>query len=444
MEPETTSQNPTQNAVNGGGSASDEQQRRHQIDPGYEAAPYTPYPAPANPYATPAATPAPPFYGAPGPWSTPSTPMPGTEPPRKKRRKGLVIALVILVVLLALGGGTGAFAYVRYHAPQNAALQFCSLLEHQDYASAYADFSISMKSRFTQQVFTDEANTLDQVEGSVNSCEQTASSAGYSYRLFGDTATFAATVSRTEQGTLQGVIHLSNENGSWMIDGLDSSLLGVNLYALKTAQDFCAALNSGDANAVYGLLGSNIQNTVTQRAFADDMAVHRELDGAVTSCKVVNISHESNDQSATVTVAMTHTIHGPSQEILHLGSDSGSWKITTLDARLGGTDLGPYHTVLAFCSNLINGDLTSAYQQFSTAFQADNSPQDFTSYFTLNRGDKFTNCTLTFKSYQVSEITASFTIDLFLEIRGTPKYVKLALTFVLEGQEWKIDDYTLS
>jgi len=51
---------------------------------------------------------------------------------------------------------------------------------------------------------------------------------------------------------------------------------------------------------------------------------------------------------------------------------------------------------------------------------------------------------MTFKSYQVSDSTASFTIDLFLEIRGAPKYVNLALTFVLEGQEWKIADYTVS
>ena len=86
----------------------------------------------------------------------------------------------------------------------------------------------------------------------------------------------------------------------------------------------------------------------------------------------------------------------------------------------------------------------SAYQHFSTAFQADNSPRDFTSYFSLNRGDSFTNCVMTFKSYQVSDSTASFTIDLFLEIRGAPKYVNLALTFVLEGQEWKIADYTVS
>jgi hypothetical protein len=358
---------------------------------------------------------------------------------------GLWITLAVLVVLLALGGAGGVFAYAQYRAPQDAALQFCNVLQRQDYVAAYDQLSTGLRSQYSEQDFTDGAAALDQAEGKVTSCGQSTTGGGYSYTLFGKTATVAIVVSRATQGTLRGALHLASEGGSWKVDALDTSLLGVPLGALKAASAFCAALRAGDASGAYALLGSALQAGETEVGFANKLQLHQKIDGAVTACALEAVAQGNSDTSAALKLSITHATLGARQGAMSLDVEGGSWKISALDAALSGSDLRPFGVANSYCTDLEEGNIQAVYGLFSTAFQARYSFTQVKGFFTLTAGDKFAGCKPHFDTYKVSNTTGTFQIDVLIENAAGEQFIApTTLYFVLEGQDWKIDDFQLS
>ncbi len=231
-------------------------------DPTAQASsPYGPPAAPSQPmYAAPSQ----PMYAAPSQpmYAAPSQPMDGAPgqfgqiaQPRKRSLKGLWIALAIVVVLLALAGGGVVYALTQLAAPAAAAISFCNDLKTQSYTPAYQLLSTKLQGQFTQVQFTQGSQALDGVEGTVTSCKQGTGNA-YAYSFGGTTATLLAVITRSKQGDLSGTIHLKSENGTWKVDGLDTSLLGANLASLQQTLTFCTALAAKDYSSAYSQLGS--------------------------------------------------------------------------------------------------------------------------------------------------------------------------------------------
>jgi NTF2-like N-terminal transpeptidase domain len=442
---------PTQETTSGVGAESGPAQAEpmgpYQFNPYYGMPPVQLYTATATPPPSPFAAPMTTPLGQPAPWSMPLAgypPVAMTPPPQKKRRKGLWITLIILLVVLALGGGAGAFTFIQYRAPQDAALQFCSALQHQDYQSAYDLFSTSLKGQYTQQVFTDAANTLDQIEGKVTGCAQSTAGDSYAHTPFGDTATFQAKVTRATEGNLEGTIHLTNENGSWKVARWDAALMGVNLNALTAATNFCSSLFKGDAQGVYGYFGSAISSSLTQADFITMSDGGAQIDGPVTSCTVISISRENTDSKASVILSVKRDKLGELTGPLQLEVEDGSWKITDAGNEISGTNRRPYLLATQYCSVLQKGDLNALYDLFGTEFRAAYSFADVKHWFTLSGGGKFTGCKYYFDQYKVNGDTATFEIDVYLTYADGTKYrAPTTLQFVLEGQGWKIFDFRI-
>ncbi len=410
-------------------------------------------PVPSIPAAFPgeATTPTPyPYgygYGQPATWSMPlpGYPVPSNMPPiAKKRRRGLWITLIILLLVLSLSGGAGTFTFIQYRAPQDAALRFCSALQHQEYLSAYDLLSTSLKRQYAQQVFTDAANTLDAVEGKVSSCAQSASDNGYSHALFGDSATFRATILRATQGTHEGTIQLTSENGVWKVARWDAALMGINLGALNAVTQFCSALASGDVQGVYSYFGLGISASLTQSQWASISQAREYIDGAVTSCKVVSISQQNTDTMASVNLSVKRAKVGELTGQMQLGIDDGSWKITDPGDALVGTSLGPYFLATDYCSILTRGDLKALYDLFSTSFRDTYSFATVSQWFTLNKGNRFAGCKYYYDLYEVDSDTATFEIDVYIATASGGKLTApTTLYFVWDGEDWKIDDFHL-
>lgn len=423
-------------------------------------------PMPANPYAGPYAgdTPQPgiagaPIYGQPGygqigygqpsPVSMPFAGYPPaampetmtTPPPQtKKRRRGLWIALTIVLVLLLLTGGAGAFAYMQYRAPQDAAAQVCTLVQQQKYADLYANFSSGMQGHITESAFTDAASQLDQLEGSVTQCRPATSASAFSYTLFGSTATMLTTLTRANSGDLQGTIHLANENGSWKVDSLDTTLLGVNLDALQAANNFCDALAKADANTAYGALGSSFHTQVSQVQFSDRLSVHDKIDGPITFCKLASVSRGNSDEATAITLNITRKILPTANGQITLGVEGGTWKVVTVDEGLLGTDLASFYLAKTFCEALTQTDFKAAYSLLASETQNGWQYANFVRFFTLNPGDRYTGCDFILKSYKVTDPSA--TLDGYIDFiqQGRPVFVKTTFSFFREGETWKVAD----
>ncbi|HET8905989.1 MAG TPA: hypothetical protein VFN11_03390 [Ktedonobacterales bacterium] len=364
-----------------------------------------------------------------------------TPPPKaKKRRRGLWIALTIVLVLLLLGGGAGAFAYTQYHAPQDAAAQVCTLVQHQKYADLYANFSSGMQSHITESNFTDAASQLDQLEGSVTQCRPATSASAFSYTLLGSTATMLTTLTRANAGDLQGTIHLVNENGSWKVDSLDTALLGVNLDALQAANNFCDALAKADANTAYGALGSSFHTQVSQAQFSDRLSVHDKIDGPITSCKLASLSRGNSDEAAAITLNVTRKGLPTADGQITLDVEGGTWKVVTVDERLLGTDLAPFYLAKTFCSLLTQTDFKAAYSLLASEAQNGWQYANFARFFTLNPGDRYAGCDFILKSYKVTDPSA--TLDGYIDIlhQGQTFSVKTTFSFFREGDTWKVSD----
>ena len=350
----------------------------------------------------------------------PTEPNAAVAAPMKSRR-GLWITLSVIVALLIILGGAGVYAFAQYTAPGVAAAQFCNDLKAQNYSAAYGLLASDLKTQFSQDAFTLGSQDLDADEGKVAACTST----GYSYTLFGSTATVAAKLSRNQ--SYQGNVHLKSESGTWKVSGLDTSLLGANLGALKVAAAFCAALQAKSYTTAFGLFDPASQQGVTQDLFAAALQAHDAIDGPVTGCKLVSVGSGNTDDTTTLTVSITRATLGAKQGPMTLKASGGMWKITTISANLQGSDIGP----------LVTGNLTGAYQTLTSSdFRANVSQADFDAFFGLNPGQTYVGCTPDLTTYKVSGTSASYDAKLTVSISGNTVGVPVTLTFIQENGNW--------
>jgi hypothetical protein len=252
-------------------------------------------------------------------------------------------------------------------------------------------------------------------------------------------------VTRAKQGTLQGGVHLVNENGAWKVDALDTSLMGVSLTALGTLDAFCTALKSQSYETAYGMLSSEMQTSTPKELFQLGAKLQDKVDGTVTACSIAAVSTGNTDTTTNLRVTLTRSTHGDSTGDLSMTADStGAWKISKLDPKGQGTDLGPYETGLAFCGFLALHNFAGAYAMLSSDRQKVITQAAFTAAFTLPANQLWA-CVPNDSTYKVSGTTAS--LDMLLVIintaTGTPvDQANFTVEFVAEGGAWKIDSIT--
>jgi hypothetical protein len=347
---------------------------------------------------------------------------------------GAVAAAVILI------GGLGTLLYSQYTAPGKAATTFCDTLKAQSYGVAYEMFSSAEQARFTHDQFVQGAQTLDQVEGTVQACALSSASGAYGYSLGASTASLATVITRARVGTLRGIVHMTHENGAWKIDGLDTSLLGVNLGALQTAGAFCAALQSQAYTTAYALLDSVAQAAVSQDAFVRAAQAHDQIDGNITACALAGLGNQNTDTQASLVVNMTRSRLGQRAGAITLDAQGGVWKIATIADTLQGTDLGPLQVGAQMCADLMSGSYAAIYDLTSQAFQAHVTRTQVVNYFTLPTGFRYAGCKVDYASYKVTGNEATYDVEIDLsDPSGTVLGFPFALYFVNENGGWKLD-----
>jgi hypothetical protein len=379
-----------------------------------------------------------------GPPTMPGAPVATMSPPTppKKSLRWLWITLGVIAALLVVVGGGGAFALSQYLAPATAAVSFCSDLKAQNYTAAYGLLSSNLKSQLTQDTFVQGSGELDTAEGKVTACGQASGSNVYTYSLGSSTAEVKASITRSTAGALEGVVHLKNENGSWKVDGLDTSLLGVSLGALQAAGAFCAAMQTQNYSAAYALLGAQAQAVVKQADFTQASTAHDAIDGPVNACGLAMLGPGNTDTSASLVVSITRSKLGAKQGALNLDVESGLWKIANIAPEIQGSNLDPLLVANQFCIDLVTGKYADAYSLLSAHQHTLATEAQFASSIALPSPLKWSGCTPDYSTYTVSTTSASFKAALkFTDTaNGQSASVNFKLSFVQEGGSWKLDD----
>jgi hypothetical protein len=370
------------------------------------------------------------------------------EPPAPRRsRRTLWIVLGILAAVVLLVAGSAAYAYGQYTAPGDAANSFCSDLKTQNYTRAYEQLSARQRAQFARDQFVQGSALLDRLEGKVTSCQLVNTGGAYGYSLGGSSAALTTVINREIAGALEGTVHLKNENGAWKVDGLDTSLLGVNLMALEAAGAFCAAMQSQAYTVAYALLGAIAQGAVSQAQFEQAAKTHDQIDGQITACTLESLGQDNTDSSASLVASVTRAKLGQRAGKLSLDAENGAWKVATIDQALLGTDLGPLQVGTAVCADMESGNYTAIYTDLaSSGIRAYFTQARFVAGYTLKPGIKYAGCQPNLSTYTVSATDASYRIVLyyFFTADGTSVGFQGTMFFVYENGVWKFDGFEFS
>lgn len=420
-----------------------------QPQPGQFGGGMPPYGQPVFPYGQTTGPSQPPSgYDVPtmaAPFGQPPMYAPRPAAPRKSHA-GLWIGLAIVVVILAGLGGGGLWAFNAYKAPAEAAVQFCGALKGQSYDTAYSLLSSGQQQKYTKDQFSLGAKTLDTIEGSVTACKQ-ASSGAYSYSLGANTATVNAVITRGKQGDLTGALHLKNDGGAWKVDALDTSLLGVNLDALKTAAGFCAAMQAKDYGTAYALVSSDLKDgPSSQSDLSSAAALWNGIEGPITSCSLTALGAKNSDTSASITVSVVRSKASHSGAVA-LAKQGDAWKLTQFDNALLGPDLTPLVTGITFCTAIQQSQYPVAWALLSSDYQQQvyNSSLDKFKQLWGPGSDGLTvaGCTQPqLDTYKVSASDASYDTGLIFETLSNHQQqtATTTLSFVKDGSGWKLDN----
>lgn len=374
----------------------------------------------------------------------PTSPAAVTAPPRTataaRSRRWLWITLAVVAALVLAGGGGAVFAVVQYGQPGAAAGTFCGSLKTQNYAAAYKQLSAKLKTAYTPQQFTQANVAIDGAEGKVSACGLASGNGSYDYRLGSGAAAVAASVTRAKQGSLRGALHLVNQSGKWLVDGLDTSLLGINLGALQTLGTFCAALETQNYPAAYAVLSGSLQSAAPEAAFSQLEQLQDRVDGKVTGCAISAVGAGNSDTATMVTATLTRSALGARSGTITLGGSAGKWKITTFDTALQGTNLGPLIAGNAFVLLLDANDFAGAYKLFSRELQAQHTEEQFTQDFDLPTGYKYLAATPDLSTYKTSAGSASYSGTIGYSDPSNATHVAyFTIEFAFEGGAWLIN-----
>ena len=168
----------------------------------YDNTPYsnTPSASAEMVYAQP---PPPPSYVPPTDEKASLLELPSAQKPA--RRRGLVLSLVIIALVVIIAVGT--YVYLNRSTPDKTITTYYSALVHNDFQTAYGQFSTSAQGSTSEQQFTNFWQRLRGVKAwtLVSIQEQ------------GSTANSTVTVTLGNGQTSLATIKLVDENGTWKI-----------------------------------------------------------------------------------------------------------------------------------------------------------------------------------------------------------------------------------
>lgn len=187
----------------------------------------------------------------------------------------------------------------------------------------------------------------------------------------------------------------------------------------RTLDAFCDALERSEYQATYGQLSNRFQAETSEPLFASFFS-------QVTSC-----AHSAPAQSgtrATASLTTTYSSGRTGQDPLILIQESnGSWKIDD-DPNLST----PTRTLNKVCTALQQTDYHTAYTQYSSNYQRQQTEQEFADSFSTDRVTSCSNGPIT-----VSGPRATVTA---MVVRASGKTTTYLLTLVQESDNsWKID-----
>jgi len=197
-----------------------------QQPPPYGQPPYgqpqqQPYGQPQQPqYGQPAQQYGTPQYGIP-PIPTYGPPQ---QPPKKRRRwPWIVLGIVVVLVLVCGGGGLLLANFLTHNGATDAANQYYTAVEHQDYNTAftYLDAShLTLNGQgLTQELYVQGAKLFDQAKGKLTAYSISSTSLNSNNGV----NTAMLTVSETRNGSAYDVhVQLQQEGGAWKITSLDN------------------------------------------------------------------------------------------------------------------------------------------------------------------------------------------------------------------------------
>lgn len=277
---------------------------------------------------------------------TPTTPVdpapafmssaPVTQPARKRRHPVRIALLVVLVLLVLAGGGTVAYALSVKGAITAAAQHFCADLQAQNYAGAYTLLSSGYQAKVTPQQFTQASQLHDQIDGTVQSCSAGNDSSALSalLQLGSNSISFPARITRGK--TFSGDMTLVNQRGSWKVDRIDQSLQGTDLGPLLVANDYCAALISGNINQAYGDLSPDYQSRLgSEQQYAQALQGVLAQGIALTACtpdlKTYGVSGTTARLNGTLTVQVNGSSTHLALALTFAKGTTGDWKIDSIN-----------------------------------------------------------------------------------------------------------------
>jgi hypothetical protein len=380
-----------------------------------------------------------PQWGPPSQWA----PQLAGQPQDRSRRR-LWITLAVIAILL-LAGTAGATSAVGYFGPAGTVNRFCGTLKAQSYSSVYSMLSTQFQGQITEDDFANDAVTLDRAEGSVLNCATQSAGIGDNFHFGDSSVAFSLVIKRASAGTLTGILHLTNESGSWKINALDITLLGVSLGAIQATNSFCAALQSQAYSAAYTVLGKPQTASLKQADYSQQGQWHDQVDGPVSVCQIMSVNMGNSDALASLSVAMTRSKLGKKQDVVSLDVESGAWKINAIGTKLQGTDVGGLEVTARFCSDLSHGKYADLYGLLDAHFVGSASEAYVAEVFDGQLNDvKWTGCTFDPTTYNLSGATATLNADVNLSQVSTGRTAisSVTLKLVRYGHTWKLDDLT--
>jgi hypothetical protein len=360
--------------------------------------------------------------------------------PKKRSRRKLWVTLCVIAAVLILACSGIGFVAVQFFAPAFQVGLFCGSLQTQRYATGYTLLSTELRNQLSSNDFVTDGQTLDAIEGVVQKC----GTGSYSFSVGASTATVAVSFTRATAGTLQGNIHLKNENG-WKVDRLDASLLGVSLGALQTATAYCAALQVASYTAAYALLGKSLTAHTTAVQYAQESGWHDTLDGPVSECAVTALgsANSETETAASMTLSITRGKLGAKKDTVALDVEGGAWKVSTLGPGLQGSDLGALDTATRFCADIKSASYTDLYGLLSDNAKGGSSEADFASVFSGNyNGIKWDDCAPTVSSFKLSGDSATLSATLTVTNLNTnqTRSGPVSFSFARNNGAWLLDN----
>jgi hypothetical protein len=356
---------------------------------------YTPPPVPSvsNPYAatpsTSSAAPPPPFATS----STGSTPSfdPYAPPPRKGMGKGLRIALgivggvvVLFIVIFVIAAMSGPST-----TPTQAFQALCTAYKTHNGQAIFNSYTDNAR----KQIGWNSANDAQQEASRITDC--TTNNV--------DDNADTGTVSLTYQniGKLSLKATLVSQDKDWKIDAQQTIS-----SPTRTLFNYCTALLKGDYQTAYNQFDSSIQSQQgydTEQHFAQSFG-----NGKPTDCTLSNV----DDNAGTGVVTMN--VGGPLALDEKLVNKGGTWKISSEQQHST-----PTLTLNNYCSALKQKDYQTAYNQFSSAQQAQQTESQFAASFgsttvsdcsVSNTNDTSGTGTISYTGSNGAQLTADYTL----------------------------------